>query len=230
LPEGVFGIGSPSLNTVVLIACCAVPLIGLFVFLGASQRRKERQAFDEFAALLDGGKVIEGSFKKGRRAVGRWKGVEVSVAFFGRIQPPVFLTAVSAVRRPSPFVALFVPRERGYVQEEPPKDTPPWLAPLDNAYNAGCAPRELFRTVMDEETAAVLCGFANTEVEVLPNAVTVQRREVLHDGGQIVPLLDAAVQLARRLDGLHDLLVGPTEQEASRRMVEVQEFLNSFRR
>ena len=92
------------MNVAFLIAACAVPFVALFIFMATHQRRRETRAMQKFAAALEGGKV------QGGKAFGQWKGRNVSVSFFGRLNPPVFLTGVTAARRLSPFVALLLPR------------------------------------------------------------------------------------------------------------------------
>jgi hypothetical protein len=218
------------LNTTTLILLCSIPLVGLFAFWATSQKRREVQAMRDFAATLDSGVFAAGDTRRGPRATGRWRGVDVEVAFFARMDPPVFLTTVRASRRPSPVAALLLPRTKGRTQrEEPREDAPEWIRKLDRVYDAGCAPREMFHVVMDEETAESLAALENTEIEILPNAVNVQRREVFYEAPKLVRFLDAAVQLARRLEAVHEQAVAPTDSEATRREREVTNFLKGFR-
>src|SRR3954468_17430387 len=145
------------MSTTLLIVLCCAPLIGIFMFLGATQKRREAQAMRDFAALLENGSATPGQAGKGPRAMGRWKGREVTVRFFARLHPPVFLTAVAMSRRPSPLVALLVPRgDRPVAHREATADAPQWIVALDHAYDAGWAPTESFRVVMDESTATLL--------------------------------------------------------------------------
>jgi hypothetical protein len=216
-------------NTLLLFVICAVPLIGLVVFMGTSQKRREARAMRDFAATLDGGVFEAGTMARGPRASGRWKGVEVSVAFFGRLEPPVFLTAVTAARRRSPVAALLVPRTERRARGGPPSSAPDWIRRLDRTYDAGCAPAEAFRVVLDEETAESLSALSDTELEILPSNVNVKRREIVYEARQLVSLLDVAELLVRRLETVHDELVGPTKIEELRRAGEVTSFLSSFR-
>ena len=213
---------SSNVTTTALLLLCSIPLIGVLAFLGTRHKRRETQAMRDIAGLLDGGAFVAGNMRRGPRATGQWKGVDVSVAFFGRVEPPVFLTAVTAARRPSPFAALLVPRTRD--------DAPEWLVRLDRMYDAGCAPKEMFRVVIDQDAAECLAALENTEIEILPSHVNIQRREVLYEANQLVPLLDVAVQVVARLDALREHLTGPTEADETRRAAEVTNFLNAFRR
>src|SRR3954451_21739673 len=86
------------------MVACAVPFVGLFAFMATQQRRRQARAMRAFATVLDGGRVKEG------KAFGRWKGTDVSERFFGRLNPPVFLTGLTAIRKKSPFAALLLPR------------------------------------------------------------------------------------------------------------------------
>jgi hypothetical protein len=201
-----------------LLVACAVPFVALSIFIATQQRRREARAMHEFAALLEGGKV------QGGKAFGQWKGRNVSVSFFGRLNPPAFLTGVTAARHVSPFVAVLLPR----AAEE--------LAPVgENGSelqrrfpSTGCAPRELFELFANNETAALLNSLTDTEVEVLPDRVNVQRREILDDVARLRPLLDASEQLARRMEQIHEEVAGRTKEEWERRMAETRQFLASF--
>jgi hypothetical protein len=203
----------------VLIVACALPFVALFAFMATQQSRREARAMRGFAALLAGGQVKQG------KAFGQWQGTNVQVSFFGRLSPPVFLTGVTASRRVSPFVALLLPSTAD--------ESAPALAGIPELQrrfpSAGCAPRELFGLFADQATVALLNSLSDTEVEVLPDRVNVQRREILDDAAQLRPLLDAATQLARRLDQLHDELVGETNEQWENRMAQVKEFLASVR-
>jgi len=75
----------------------------------------------------------------------------------------------------------------------------------------------------------LLNSLTDTEVEVLTDRVNVQRREHLDDVGQLRPLLDAAAQLASRLDAIHEEVAGPTKEQWESRMAQVQDFLVRFR-
>src|SRR3954447_20155742 len=123
---------SIQVSTALLVLLCSSPFIGLFVYLWTSQKRRVMQAMRDFAAILDNGIFAAGDRRRGPRATGRWKGVDVSVGFFGRRQPPVFLTTVTASRRPSPLAALLVPRSnpRGQL-EQAPDDVPEWIVRMD---------------------------------------------------------------------------------------------------
>jgi hypothetical protein len=203
----------------VVIVACAVPILALFAFMATQQSRREARAMRDFAAVLDGGKVKEG------KAFGRWKGTNVSVRFFGRLSPPVFLTGVTAPRMVSPFVAVLLPRTQD--ESAPAKDGTPELQrrfPL-----AGCAPRDLFELFADEATVGLLNGLTDTEVEVLTDRVNVQRRELLEDVAQLRPLLDAVTQLVGRMEQLHEEIAGQSKEQWESRMAQVSEFLASFR-
>ena len=213
------------MSTVVIVLVCAAPIVGLLVFLGSHQIRRERQAMRDFAALIDDGAVA------GRRVTGRWKGVNVSIGFFGRVEPYVFLTAVAAARQSSPFVALMLPRgDRSPSRPEPPPDAPDWIVALDRKYDADCAPVEMFRIVFDEDTARLLARLSETEIEILPTQVNIQQREILYEADALRPLLDTARQLAARLDAVHGLLVGATPADQEQREREVVQFLRRFQR
>ncbi len=219
-----------SATVIVAIALCCIPFIGIFIFLAINSTRRDTEAMRGFAAVLDGGVFTPGVGSRGPRATGRWNGLDVSVGFFGRLEPPVFLTTVTASRRPSPLAALLLPRTEGSIpHQEPPGDAPEWLVRLDRMYEGGCAPPEMFRLVVDEATARSLTSVEDTEIEILQDRVNIQRRENVYDAPQLIPLLDAAVQLVSRLNALHEQLVASTEVEFRRRTNEVTTFLTTIR-
>jgi hypothetical protein len=156
--------------------------------------------------------------------------VEVSIHFAGRIEPYVFLTVVTAPRRrPTPLAAVFWPRSEEVPAPAPAPDTPAWLEELHRAYEVHGAPEHLLRTVVDQRLAASLCALRDTEVEILPQLVNVQLREVVWEAGPVRPLLDLAVELLSHLDRLHDQLAAFTLEDARRGGAEVDAFIRWFR-
>jgi hypothetical protein len=210
------------MSTSLLVALCLSPLLAIFVLGLVAQGRKERRAMSDFAALLDGGTVSR------RRATGRWKGVEVTIRFAAKPNH-VFLTVVSASRRITPFAAVLLPRPEEQPAQEPPPDAPSWLGRFDRAYQVWGAPPHLLRTLLDEGTTTSLRELQDTEIEVLPHLVNVQRRAVLHETEPVKVLLDAAVRLVFRLDSLHDQFAAFTTADAEQRLAEVDAFMRSFR-
>ena len=59
--------------------------------------------------------------------------------------------------------------------------------------------------------------------------MNVQRREVLYEAPQLIPLLDASIELVHHLDSVHDLLVPATDDEHAKRAAEIAQFLGAFR-
>ena len=217
-----------------LIFVAVVVAAGLVVYLGPNEAKREAQAVRDFAQILQDG-FVEGAASgqrtmgrqaTGRCAMGKWNGVEVAVGLFGRFDPPGTITRVSALRKSSPFAARLFPRS-----ELSPANSQ--LSPTDalrRTYEVGFAPDDVLDVVMDAATVDVLTALENCEVEIHGTQVNIQHRGVLFDATKLVPLLDATIQLVKRMDEIHPKIAGANEEESARRASEVRKFTNPRRR
>jgi hypothetical protein len=216
-------------STLIVLSVVSLAMLALIILAVAFVKPLGQQTMHDFSRLLEQGRSTPGDGKRGPRALGRWKGREVSVCVLARLDPPVVLTVVEALRRPSPFAMLMVPREnRSAPPLQRPFNAPRWMASLDRVFDIQCAPEELLGVSLDDVTAASLSRLVETEVEVLPGNINIQRRDRLREAADLLPLLDAAVALANRLDAIHSELVGPSEPESARRAATVGTFLSTF--
>ncbi|TGK23242.1 hypothetical protein EHO98_05640 [Leptospira stimsonii] len=214
-----------------VLAPGAVLFYFLSHFLIKHSNKRDSLMLSDFASLLEDGKVI-GQPDPTQRAIGLWKGLQVEIGFFGRtMEPPVFLTCVQVRRRTSPFVALFIPRSIRKKEYKQPaiEGVPEWILALDQVYDADCEPKEFFHVAFDEEVAKTLSNLENTEIEILPEYVIVQIRKHSRNRLELIPLLDTAILLVKRLEMLHELFHGPTKKDIDDRNERVIEFLNRFK-
>jgi hypothetical protein len=217
------------LDFIFFILLPSLAIFGILIyFLGENAVKRDTRLLTEFASLLDNGEVARPTDDT-LRAVGIWKNFQVSIGFFGRLDPAVFLTRIQVRRKPSLFAALFVSREkhREADKEAFRNDIPPWIMNLERGYDADCAPREFFRLIIDEEIRAELCRLEDAEIEILPDYVNILRRKYIRKSSDLKIIMDSAVLIAKRLDRLSDVL-NENKKEIKIHEVKVVEFLRRF--
>ncbi len=104
------------------------------------------------------------------------------------------------------------------------------LETLQLKYEVGFAPDDVFEVVVDESTASSLHALENCEVEIHGTQVNIQHQGVLFDATKLVPLLDATIQLVKRMEVVQSRVAGANEEESARRASEVRKFTNPRRR
>jgi hypothetical protein len=162
----------------------------------------------EFATLLEQGGYTEGDPHQTPHTFGFWKGRKVLVELLVLVPSSDrderdFYTQVSTRPRTlSPLFLWMKPRDN---QSIPPTRRPlgaaRWLPAVDHVFDITCQPPGLFELSLDDSTAVTLSSLVSTSVGAFPSGEVIIRRSGWLPGYPgLIPLLDAAVALADRLD------------------------------